>query len=147
MNNEIEKIYNSVVENETDYVNLRGKKVGIKWMHPGTQRKLSNIILKYKDDDTLQHRCAAVCVLNSFFKILFLYPILWRWYFFVKEYSANEMYEIFEVSKKKVQQESSLKNMVLLIGVRDTLKQQTMTSVESILQKLLSEQSTQSKED
>lgn len=147
MNNKVENLYNSIVENEADYVSLRGKKVGIKWIRPGTQRKLSNTMLKYKEDDTLQHRCAAICVLNSFFKILLFYPILWRWYFFVKEYSASEMYEIFEVSKKKVQQESSLKNMVLLIGVRDTLRQQTMISVESILQKLLSEQSTQSKED
>lgn len=147
MNKEIEKEYNSLVENDYDIVKLRGKSKKITWMHPGTQRKLSKIMIKYADDDTLQHRCAAACVLNGFFKILFFYPILWRWYFFVKGYTPDEMGAIFEMSKKKVQQQESLRNMVLLIGVKDTLRKQTMTSVESMLQKLVSEQPTQSKED
>lgn len=147
MDKELEKEYNSLIENELDEVKVRDKSVKIAWMHPGTQRKLSKVMIKYAEDDTLQHRCAAICVLNGFFKIMFLYPILWRWYFFVKGYSPSELYPIFETAKKKVQQDESLRNMVLLIGVKDTLRKQTMISVESMLQKLLSEQSTQSKEE
>lgn len=147
MKKETEVEYNSIVENEADIVVVRGRKVSIKWVHPGTQRKLSKVMVKYGSDDTLQYRCAAICVLNGYFKILFFYWFLWRWYFFVKGYAPEELKPIFELAKKKVQQETSLQNMVSLIAVKDTLKKQTMTSVESILQKLVSEQSTQSKGD
>lgn len=145
-NKEIEKEYNSLVENDKDVVYIGKDKFKIGWLRAGSQRKISDITTKYADDDTLQHRCAAVCVLNSFWKITLFYWIVWRWFFFVKEYLPSEMEAVFDLFKKKVQHETSLKNMVYLIGVRDTLKSQTMSSVEATLRKLASEQSTQSEQ-
>lgn len=139
--------YNSIVENEYDYVKLRDKKIKINWLRPGTQRKLGSIMSRYSEDDTLQYRCAAVCVLNDFFKIKLFYWFLWRWYFYVKQYLPSEVSEIFEVSKKKIQVADSLKNMVSLVEVRGMLKSQTMSLVESLVQKQTTEQHTPLKED
>ena len=146
INKEIEKEYNSLVEDEKDVVYVGKDKFKIGWLRAGAQRKISSIITKYSDDDTLQHRCAAICVLNSFWKITLFYWIVWRWFFFVKEYTSGEMASLLNLFKKKVQHEQSLRNMVSLIGVRDTLKSQTMSTVEATLQKLVSEQSTQSEQ-
>ena len=143
MSTDIEKELHSVVNDGVDLVNIRNKKYKIRWIKPGTQRKLSETITKYKDDDTLQYRCASLCILNNYFKILFFQWFLWRWFFFIKEYSPGEMKEVFEVSKKKIPQVESLLNMVLILGVTDMLKSQTMTFAKDFLQKQNTEQSTQ----
>ena len=146
-NFDIEKEYNSLVEDGADVVSIRGKKFKIRWMKAGTQRKVSDIITKYGDDDTVQYRCAAAFVLNNFWSILLFHWIYWRYMFYIKEYTFDELTPIIEISKKKIQLKESLRNMASLIGVMDTLSNQTITSVRSFLQGLASEQSTPSKED
>ena len=143
---DVEKEYNSLVENGADVVDVRGKKFNIHWMRAGTQRKVSSIITKYGDDDTVQYRCAAAFILNSFWSILFFHWIYWRYMFYIKEYTFDELAPVIEMSKKKIQLKESLRNMASLIGVMDTLSNQTITSVRSFLQGLASEQSTGLKE-
>ena len=39
-----QKALDDVLENSVDYVKLRGKEIGIKWLHRGTIRKLTHVL-------------------------------------------------------------------------------------------------------
>lgn len=46
-------------------------------------------------------KIAALYVLNSFLKIKLFYPILWRWYFYVRQYKQEQLYPIIAEGAKK----------------------------------------------
>lgn len=142
MNIKAEKELNSLIEDHKDKVKIGKKTYSIGWLKSGTQRKMSNAMVKYGDDDTMQYRCTAYIVLNNWIKIHLFAWILWRWFFYIKEYLPSDLAEAIEVSKKKVQLEESFKNMVHLLEVRDTRQMTTMTVVESIPRQQTSDQPT-----
>lgn len=41
--------------------------------------------------------------LNGYWKIKFLYPFLWRWFFYIKQYGDHELMKVIAVGKKKFQ--------------------------------------------
>ena len=140
---EVEKVYDSIVEDSKDEILVGKKKYKIGWLKPGTRRRMSHTIIKYSNDDTLEYRCASIALLNGFFAIKLFQWFLWRWFFYIKEYSSKDLAPIIEISKKKATQTELYQNMAYLIGVRDTLIKTNLTAVESILQKQDSEHSTQ----
>ena len=71
-------------------------------MKPGTMRKLTHIMLAKDNDAKVSCMSAALIILNDFWKIKFLYPILWRWFFYIKQYTDDELFPIIAAGKKKV---------------------------------------------
>lgn len=136
-----EKLLNDVIENSIDEVSIKytKKKFKIGWIKKGTMRKISSVALEEGDDDTLSAKTAALIILNNYWKIKLFYPILWRWFFYIKEYSDEQLSEIISVGKKKVPYIAFLTNTILVTGMRDTIMTMTKKEAERIRQGLHTE--------
>ena len=134
---EDQKELNSVTENKADIVELRGKKIQIKWMHPETLSKVSNLMLQEGNDNTIIHRCAALIVLNGFWKCHLFYWFVWRWFYYVKQYTSEELLPIINLAQKKTASEGKvayLNATILLTALQVTKKQMTKAEADLILQ-------------
>lgn len=135
---EDEKLLNDVMEDSVDEVSIKGtdKKYKIGWLKKGTMRKITSVALEDNKDDMLSAKTSALIVLNNYWKIKFFYPILWRWFFYVKEYTDEQLSEILSVGKKKVPYIAFLTNTILVTGMRDTMMTMTKEEAERIRQGL-----------
>lgn len=130
-----ERKLDNIVENSVDMVSLAGrkKKYPISWMKPGTRRKLAHVVLAKGNDPKVSCMGAALIILNDLWKIKFFYPILWRWFFYVRQYTDSELFPILSAGKKKVPLRPFLVNIILLTEMKDTImtmkKQEAPTSL------------------
>lgn len=136
-----ERLLDDVMEDSVDEVGIKGtkKKYKIGWMKKGTLRKISSVALEKGKDDTLSAKTAALIVLNNYWKIKFFYAIVWRWFFYVREYTDEQLGEILAVGKKKVPYIPFLTNTILVTGMRDTIMTMTKEEAERIRQGLHTE--------
>lgn len=135
---EDEKLLNEVMEDSLTEVSIKGtkKKYKIGWLKKGTMRKMTAVTLEEGGDDMLSAKTAALVVLNNYWKIKFFYPILWRWFFYVKEYTDEQLSEILATGKKKVPYIPFLTSTILVTGMRDTIMTMTREEAERIRQGL-----------
>ena len=111
----------------------------MKWMHPATTDKITCLMLDEGNDSEVLCQCAALIVLNGFWKVHLFYWILWRWFYYIKQYNAAELTPLFEMAQKKTQQEEAtayLQDTILLTALKDTKKQMTKKEAERTLQEL-----------
>lgn len=129
-----ERELNSILEDSADEVEVRGTRYKIKWMRNRTKRKITDIMLSAGDDDKVNSKCAAAIVLNGYFKITFLWWILWRWFYYVRQYSDAELIPLINLGKKKAQVEAYFAATMLLTEMRDTVMMMTREEVNRIRQ-------------
>ena len=142
-NIELQRALDDVCENKPTRVEIKGthrlfsnkqKSVKVKYMCNETIRKITHINLDSRDDTLheLQQpsKIVALIVLNGFLKIKFFYPILWRWYFYVRQYKSEQLYPIIEEGKKKLPQMGYYLATTLTVNMRDTIKAMTRKEVE-----------------
>ena len=132
----------SVVENEKTEVEVRGRKMYVGWMHPATADWISSLMVKDGDDDKVLAKCAALIRLNGFWKCHLFYWFVWRWYYYVRQYTSQEMMPLFEVAQKKTQSEAGpayLNATILLAALSTTKKQMTKKEAERTLHALRSD--------
>jgi len=134
-----EQLLNDAMENSVDIVGIKGtkKKYKIGWLKKGTMRKISAVALKDKDDDTLSCKTAVLMILNNYWKIKLFYGIMWRWWFYVKEYTDDQLSDILVMSKKKVPFTPFLINTILVTEMRDTIMRMTKEEAERFHQGLV----------
>ena len=138
-----EELLNDVMEDSIDSVCIRGKKeYKISWLRRGTIRKLTKIMLSKGKEDVISCKSAAAIVLNRYWKITLFHWVLWRWFFFVKEYGEAELFPVIELAKKKVQPEKYLINTMFLTEMRDTMMAMTREEADRFRLGLLSAQPT-----
>ena len=130
---EDERLLNSVVEDSVDYVMVRGGKWGVKWVRNRAKRKVTDIMLTEKDEDKVVYKCTAALRLNGYFKILFFYWFLWRWYYYVMQYREGELIPFISMCKKKIPVEDYLIATMLLTGIKDSAMNMTREEVGRIL--------------
>lgn len=129
----------SVVENEKTEVELRGHRIRIGWMHPGTADWVSALMSKDGDEDKVLAKCAALIRLYGFWKSHLLYWFVWRWYYYVRQYTSIELTPLFEVAQKKTAAEAApayLNAMIFLTALSTTKKQMTKEEARRTLQEL-----------
>jgi len=131
-NKEAQNELNSIIENLPDFAKIRKRIYKIKWLHPITIRKINQIILKEGNDDRASHQTAACIILNNIFKLKFIYPILWRWYYYVKQYTEADFTEVIATGKKKIPLQSYYVNTILMTDMTDTMMTMTKKEVYSI---------------
>lgn len=132
----------SVINNDADTVELRGRKIRIRWMHPSTTDWISTLIVNKGDDRRLLAKCAALIRLNGFWKSHLFYWWVWRWYYYIRQYTSGELTPVFERAfKKKAYQEKEayLTDMTYLLALDTTDKQMTKEEAERTLQELRSD--------
>lgn len=128
-----------VTENKYDIIEVRGRKLKIRWLHPATTDWISSIIQKDGSENKVFAQCAALIRLNGFWKCHLFYWFLWRWYYYVRQYTISELTPLFELAQKKTAQEEAqayLNAMAFLIALSTTKKQMTKAEAEHILQEL-----------
>ena len=134
-----ERQLKAVTHNQSDSVKVRNKEFKVKWMHPATTDKITCLMLDEGNDSEVLCQCAALIVLNGFWKVHLFYWILWRWFYYIKQYNAAELTPLFEMAQKKTQQEEAtayLQDTILLTALKDTKKQMTKKEAERTLQEL-----------
>ncbi len=132
---------NSIIENLPDFVRVRKKTYKIKWLHPVTIRKINQIILKEGNDNRTSHQAASCIILNNFFKLKFIYPFLWRWFYYIKQYTEADLTEVIAVGKKKIPLQSYYVNTILMTDMKDTTMAMTKKEAYSIRQEHVTAQS------
>lgn len=136
-----ERLLKSVTNNEADTVEVRGKKFRVKWMHAGTADWISSLMLQENNENKVLAQCAALIVLNGFWKTHLFYWIVWRWFYYVRQYNAGELTPLFELAQKKTQQQvvtAYLTATMLLTALKDSKKIMTRAEAERSLQELRS---------
>ena len=129
-----EKLLNEVIENNPDELEAFGRKWKIGYLRNGTKRKVTNILMREKQEDKVSSKCTAALLLNGYFKIFFFYWILWRWLYYIKQVGDEELLPIMEYCKKKVDVESYCLVTIYLTEMRDTIMTMTREEVRHFLQ-------------
>lgn len=130
-----ERRLDAILGNEADMVEVRGGKsrYAVRWMKPGTMRRLTHVVLKEGNDGKASCMSAALIVLNDFWKISFFYPVLWRWFYYVRQYTDGELFPVIAAGKKKVPLQAFLMNITLMTEMKDTIlmmkKEEVITSL------------------
>ena len=116
---EDERLQMSVRHNLADPVKVRNKTYNVRWMHPYTEDRITQLMLEDGNDSKVLCQCAALIVLGGFWKSKFLYWYLWRWFYYIRQYNASELSELFETAQKKtVPKKQFRKNRFLSIIVK-----------------------------
>lgn len=119
---EQERALFGAVENETEYVAIRDKQMGLRDLCGWARHKISKVLLKEGGDEfAVGCKCLAAARLNGYFSIKLLWWMLWRWYYFVRRYTDSELTDAIVLVKKKVASGSYFFNTTLLIGMRETM--------------------------
>lgn len=85
-------------------------------------------------------KCAALMRLNGYWAIKLLYWFVWRWFYYVKQYSEGDLGEYIAECKKKVPVMDYLMCTTLLTAMMDTKKQMNRAEVNRIQVEQLSAQ-------
>ena len=109
-NIDIQKTYDDLLSREPEEVIFDGKKLSIGWLHNGTVRKFSHVMLK-EDDPWKRNTKACACILLNhrhglltWFLMWAWYWIYWRWLFYVKNIDQTEIMVVLNAAKKKFNQ-------------------------------------------
>lgn len=122
------------VENETDYVAVRDKRIGLRDLCGWARHKITKILLKEDTDEfAIGCKCLAAARLNGYFSIKLFWWMLWRWYYFVRRYTDSELTDAICMIKKKVASGSYFFNTTLLIGMRETMMSMSREEVAASL--------------
>lgn len=124
----------AIMDDESSFVTVRGKRMQIGMLTGHAQHKITRILLGKGNETTITHKCLAAARLNGYFGIKLLWPILWRWYYYIRQYREDELSEAISLIKKKVPLAEYLANTTLLIGMRETMMQMNREEVFRILQ-------------
>lgn len=129
-----------VREDSADVVMLRSTKIRMKWIKACVRRNISNVILKETDESKVGAKCAAIAVLNGYFSIKLFYWFLWRWFYYIKQYTDEEYIPLMSLCKKKLGAKNYYLLTILVTGMKDTMMAMTRKETEVILHERTSEQ-------
>lgn len=138
------------------YVSIPGTRRVLKMrgMKPYTMERLTALWVEREDmselkntSDTLKSMCrepyftikeAVLMWLNSVWKITLFFPIIWRWWAYVREYTEEQMMEIIQEGKKKIPLTAHWTNMAFSADMRTDWKKLTQKEAEEYRAELLS---------
>lgn len=129
------------------------KKYKIGYIKPYAQERFTKFILQAEPEvpnselsvltdirkrSRLHHKAASVIILNDWYKIKLFFPILWRWLFFIKGYTPDQLQPIIVEGKKKIQVQDYSINMAFLAMMMETAKMMTTKEAKAYQAELLS---------
>lgn len=134
-----ERELEGIVDNDKEYVIIRGKRKGFRDLNRWGLHKISRIIAKENEDElSIDCKCLAAAKLNGYFKIKFFWWFLWRWYAYWKAYTDIELAGAIALIKKKALVCLAVysQNTTLLIETRETIMQMNREEAKAIHQEL-----------
>jgi len=85
------------------------------------------------EDCKLACKAAAIIILDGYWKLKFWYWLLWRWFYYVKQYDNIQLLPILETGKKKVPLQQFYFITMSLTEAKDTLMRMRTEEAEAIL--------------
>ena len=153
-----QQIYLSLIANDPEEVEIlrTNKKYKIRWLKNGQLEKLTRLLLHKKsvdesmttgsevmdailEDTKLACKAAAIIILDGYWKLQFRYWLLWRWFYYIKQYDNIQLQKILEVGKKKVPLNQFYGTIMSLTEAKDSLMRMRAKEVEATLQGLHTE--------
>ena len=150
-----QQVYLSLISNDAEEVQIlrTKKKYKVRWLKNGQLEKLTRLLLHKKsvdeekttgsevldeilEDTKLACKAAAIILLDGYWKIKFRYPLLWRWFYYVKQYDNIQLAPILDAGKKKVPQMQFFQTIMSLTEARDSLMRMRAKEVEVTLHEL-----------
>ena len=152
---DVQQLYLSLISNDPDEVEIlrTNKKYKIRWLKNGQLEKLTKLLIGTRkknanhttqdggdvydailEDCKLACKAAAIIILDGYWKLKFRYWLLWRWFYYVKQYDNIQLIKILEVGKKKVPLKQFYGTITSLTEAKDTLMRMRTEEVEAILQ-------------
>lgn len=134
-----ERELESIVDNDKEYITIRGRRFGFRDLNGWGLHKISRIMVKESEDElSVGCKCLAAAHLNGYFKIKFLWWFLWRLYFYIRQYRDIEIAEAVALIKKKAVAALAVYslNTTLLIETRETVMKMNRAEAKAILQEL-----------
>ena len=125
-----ERLLEEIVDNDCEYITIRDRRFGFHDLNGHGRHKISRILLKENTDEfAISCKCLAAAKLNGYFAIKFLWRFLWRWYYYVRQYSDSELIEAMALIKKKEAPEEYWSITMLQKGMRETVMQMNRREV------------------
>lgn len=126
----------SIDSDSYDLVTIPGTKdtFKIRWIKNYTLEQIDRLSLKLKEqkDRSLSYKyssqIASLCILNGI-KIFFFHPFLWRYFYYVKGYSSEQLIPVIQTAKKKAPVEAHL--IITMLSESMTLTAMTVTEEEA----------------
>ena len=130
------------------------RRVKVRKIHPYTIERLTqlwverDVALPSNSSGTLKSMCiepyfaikeAVIIVLNSWWKLIFIYPLKWRIWAYIYEYTDDQMLRIIQEGKKKLPLMPHWMIMAFSTDMRMDWKKMTKKEAEQYRAELLSE--------
>lgn len=128
-----EQQLDEVLANSKDKVRLGRHTIKVGWIHNAAKRKVTHILESEKDEAKVVAKCAAALVLDRRPLIWLLFWFVWRWFYYVEEFTEEEMLPFIMLCKKKVDATTYFVCMACLNDMRDNLKKMNRTDAGRIL--------------
>lgn len=131
---------------ETVAIPGTGRTVSIRGIRPYTLERLTGLWgeremrIPADSADTLKEdcadpyfsvKCACVIVLNSYWKLRFIYPFMWRIWAYLRGYTEEQMRPVIAAGKKKLPLAAFWENMVYLTDMRTDWMKMTAKEAEA----------------
>lgn len=130
---EDERELKRITQNAKDKIKVRNTTYRIGYMRSGTRDRITSVMLEEGNDAKVSCMVAALIILNGIWKIKFFYPILWRWFYYIRQYRDSELLPLLSLGKKKADVENYYAATTLLIGLKDTMMMMRKEEVSSFL--------------
>lgn len=124
---DLQALFDELMSREPDVVTFCGHKHRIGWLHNGTTRKFSHIMLKEEDPWKRNVKVCACVLLNrrnglwTWFLLKVWYWVYWRWLYYMKDIDQVEIAGVLDAAKKKIQSEPLAMATILATGMMDTM--------------------------
>jgi hypothetical protein len=154
-----QRTYASIRDNDATVVGVLGtsKKYKIRWLKSGQIDRLSRLLIRkgktddkdgqkdsaldaIMEDSKLACKAAAIYILDGYWKLMFRYWFLWRWFYYIRQYDNVQLQDILDEGKKKVPLMPFLMTTMSLTAARATLMNMRTEEAERTLQELASAQ-------
>lgn len=129
---DLQELLDDILSAEPTELEFMGKKRKIGWLHKGTMRKCSHIAIKEKDEWKRNVKICVAILLNNVWKIRFVYWLLWRWLYYVKDIDVVEVLNVLDKSKKKIPSNAFSLTTILATGMTDLMMTMTRKEAKAI---------------
>lgn len=150
---EAQREYKSLTDNDATVVHIRKRAYKLRWLKKGQIAKLGRVLIDKKNTDNEDGakasdfeqvvmdgkkacKAAAIYLLDGYWKLRVWYWLVWRWFYYVKQYDDMELHEVLEEGKKKVPVQQFLITTMSLTGAGDMLMTMRTEEAERILREL-----------
>lgn len=134
---EAQELEDSILENTPEVFQFRegDRKWRVGWTYYGSLRKVSHLMVsKEEDEGKVVTKCAAALLCDSVWKQWFVYWLLWRWMYYIKQYTDAELLPLLKLAQKKIPLVEYSSCIMLLTGMKDTMMAMTRKELGSMLQ-------------